>query len=72
MEISGLFLPNGFNFAGCNFYFTDPWDGKLSVYQYTVLDGPGWRPVEHPGAVVLHLSLLEVKVLGLGYVNIVD
>ena len=24
-----------------------------------------WRPVEHPGGVVLHLRLLEVEVLGL-------
>ena len=34
-------------------------------YQYTILDGTRWCPVEHASAVVLHLGLLEVKVLGL-------
>ena len=33
--------------------------------QYAVLNTPGWNPVEHPSAVVLHLRLDEIKVPGL-------
>ena len=36
-----------------------------AAYQHAVLHGPGGAPVEHARAVVLHLGLLEVEVLGL-------
>ena len=39
--------------------------GRLVAVQDAVLDGARRRPVEHARRVVLHLRLLEVKVLGL-------
>ena len=39
--------------------------GGLVAVQDAVLDGARRRPVEHARRVVLHLRLLEVKVLGL-------
>ena len=39
--------------------------GGLVAVQDAVLDGPRRRPVEHARRVVLHLRLLEVKVLRL-------
>ena len=38
-------------------------------HQYAILDGACRSPVEHASAVVLHLSLLKVKVLGLVVCN---
>ncbi|CAH1959336.1 unnamed protein product [Acanthoscelides obtectus] len=36
-----------------------------SIYQYTFFQIFGGTPVEHPGAIVLHFSLLEIEILGL-------
>ena len=39
--------------------------GKFKSHQYAILDAACRRPMEHASAVVLHLGLLEVKVLRL-------
>lgn len=39
--------------------------GGLVPVEDALLNRPGRTPVEHPRAVVLHLRLLKVKVLGL-------
>ncbi len=34
----------------------------LDTNQDAVFDGSCWRPVEHPGTVILHFCFLEIKV----------